>query len=164
MYRCVHKSVQTNHTNKPEYIHFAFLFIFFFLSTFFIFSVHRKVFECRQTTKKKEKKELKQEMFPLSTIACRTGNNVLKRSTQFISSIPLKNNQRFIATTKMVQIKVSFAFNFIIFFGSVSKSISGIICDFCTFVFLHFFSFFAISYFLEIYLTSFILINREDNL
>jgi len=42
-------------------------------------------------------------MLPLSMFAIRTSNNVLKKTTQFIAS---QNSQRFIATTKMVQIKV----------------------------------------------------------
>lgn len=46
-------------------------------------------------------------MLPLSMFVCRTGNNVLKKSTQLISSISVQSNQRFISTTKMVQIKVS---------------------------------------------------------
>jgi len=44
-------------------------------------------------------------MFPLSMFATRTGNNVLKNSTKFITSISSKSSRRFIATTKMVQIK-----------------------------------------------------------
>lgn len=46
-------------------------------------------------------------MFPLSMFAVRRGNFVFQKSTQFITSVSLKNNQRFITTTKMVQIKVS---------------------------------------------------------
>jgi len=44
-------------------------------------------------------------MFPLSMLAC-TSNNVLKKSINLIPTFLSRNNQRFISTTKMVQIKV----------------------------------------------------------
>lgn len=52
------------------------------------------------------KKSLFQAMFPLSMFATHTSNNVLKRSSQLIASVSSNCNRRFIATTKMVQIKV----------------------------------------------------------
>jgi len=45
-------------------------------------------------------------MFPLSMFAIRTSNNVLKKSTQLIALHSSQINRRFIATTKMAQIKV----------------------------------------------------------
>lgn len=55
------------------------------------------------------KKTLCRAMFPLSMFATRTSNNAFKKSTQIIASIASQNNRRFISTSKMVQIQVSFS-------------------------------------------------------